>query len=138
MWTLGQKCNECEGTFEPAKWYGEEMEKVLGNLLAKVKEKFYYDANQSKKSINTSQRQANMSSEHKIELCQACKKGVCPLSLPGEEEILDNDEDEEDYDDYWDSFHDYSEDDEAEEYYDEWSSYGQCGSDYENDCYYSY
>lgn len=81
MWLLGQKCKRCNGSFESAEWYEEEIEKVLGNLLAKVKEKFYYDENQSKKSINTSQREANMTSEHRSELCQACERGVCALTV---------------------------------------------------------
>lgn len=77
----GQKCRRCNGSFESAVWYKEEIEKVLGNLLVKVKGKFYNDGNQPNSSINTSQRRANMRSDHKSKLCQACEQGVCTLTL---------------------------------------------------------
>ena len=81
MWLLGQKCQRCDDVFESAQWYDKEIEKVLGNLLVKIKEKFYDDYGQAQRSLNTNQCAANMSSNHRKDLCEACSKGVCPLSV---------------------------------------------------------
>ena len=81
MWLLRQKCLRCNDVFESAQWYEKEIEKVLGNLLVKVQEKFYDDSGQAQRSLNTNQCSANMSSNHRKDLCEACSKDVCPLSV---------------------------------------------------------
>ena len=138
MWLLGQKCSKCGDKFEDAKWYDGEIKKCLKNLLTKVQEKFYDDSNTV---INTSQRAANMSSEHRSELCQACAQGVCGQRVNAgnkEEVIIDGDEDDWSNDDYYGD--DYDDDD-----YDNYDNYDDdnqedYGRRYEEDDYdeYSY
>ena len=99
MWLLGQNCSRCEDKFEDIKWC--EVKKCLKNLLTKVQEKFYNDST----VINTSQRAANMSSEHRSELCQACDQRVSGLRADdaykedGDEDDWSNDHYDDDGDD---------------------------------------
>ena len=74
FWCLGQKCNACSDVYEDAEWPEEEIERSLGNLLRKVKEKFYGELGEG---INRNQLGGDMSSGHRSDLCLACERGVC-------------------------------------------------------------
>lgn len=77
LWSLGQKCNNgCRQKFEEPLWYEQEIKRVLGNMLLKVKEKFYGGP---RKAVDGNQLDGNMSADHRRDLCQACQKGVCGL-----------------------------------------------------------
>ncbi|XP_020916992.1 receptor-transporting protein 3 [Exaiptasia diaphana] len=75
---FGQKCNSnCTDTFQKPRWYREEIEKVLSNILQKIGEKFY---SFKPKESDTKTRQGRPRKPHNTSMCEACQMGVCNKS----------------------------------------------------------
>ena len=96
LWCFGQKCKDCRGNFEEPYWYDEEIERILRNLLIKVKEKFYGG---SKRKDNPNQLLGDMSAGHEQALCSACQEGVCGRRDGNAGSKKEEDEEEMEYDD---------------------------------------
>ncbi|XP_035699436.1 receptor-transporting protein 4-like [Branchiostoma floridae] len=94
MFLPGQACQACNSTiFEPSKWYNDQRVKVMENLQQKLDEKFYTMSYGGRP--NQSRRSANMTSNHREDLCEACQLGFCPRKNQEEEEYS-----EEEYSDH--------------------------------------